>query len=81
MLLVCVTEALKEIVVRESGIPLEKVVVIPNGVDIESFDQNGMNPCLRALQWGFVGRLYAWQVGSVIRSHTRPAEGLIYHWS
>jgi len=60
MLLVCVTEALKEIVVRESGIPVEKVVVIPNGVDIESFDPKRHEPkYVCGLYSGFVGRLYA----------------------
>lgn len=60
--LVCVTEALKEIVVRESGIPVEKVVVIPNGVDIESFDPKRHEPkrMFAGFTVGFVGRLYAW---------------------
>lgn len=60
--LVCVTEALKEIVVKESGISPDKVIVIPNGVDTERFHPERHQPkrLFQGLTIGFVGRLYAW---------------------
>lgn len=60
--LVCVSEALKEIVLRESGIPPEKVLVVPNGVDTERFHPEHYEPkrLFTGLTLGFVGRLYPW---------------------
>ena len=60
--LVCVSEALKEIVLRESGIPSEKVIVVPNGVDTERFDPGQQEPkrLFAGFTLGFVGRLYPW---------------------
>lgn len=61
--LVCVSEALKELVVKEAGIGPEKILVVPNGVDTAFFD-----PALHApkrefagFTVGFVGTLLAWQ--------------------
>lgn len=62
--LVCVSEVLKEILVQEIGIPSKKIVVIPNGVDVDYFD-----PALyqsnrlfgAAFTVGFVGKLFGWQ--------------------
>ncbi len=61
--LVCVTEALKELVVRELGIPAEKVVVVSNGVDIELFNPEQHKPkrIFPGFTVGFVGALYARQ--------------------
>jgi glycosyltransferase involved in cell wall biosynthesis len=42
--LVCVSETLKEIVVRKAGIPSEKIVVIPNGVDTTVFNPETCEP-------------------------------------
>jgi glycosyltransferase involved in cell wall biosynthesis len=36
--LICVSEALKELIIREGGISPEKILVIPNGVDCVRFD-------------------------------------------
>jgi glycosyltransferase involved in cell wall biosynthesis len=60
--LVCVSEALKEIVLRESGIPSEKVVVVPNAVDTERFHPGRHEPkrLFAGFTLGFVGRLYPW---------------------
>lgn len=60
--LVCVSEALKEIVISESGIPSEKVVVVPNGVDTERFHPGRHEPkrLFTGFTLGFVGRLYPW---------------------
>jgi len=61
--LVCVSKALKEIVIEKTGLDPEKVLVIPNGVDTAFFD-----PALHApkrkfegFTVGFVGSLLAWQ--------------------
>ncbi len=61
--LVCVSETLKELVVRESGVPPEKVVVIPNGVDTDVFDPKQYVPkrLFSDFTVGFVGGLYMWQ--------------------
>jgi glycosyltransferase involved in cell wall biosynthesis len=61
--LVCISEALKEIVVRESGISPEKVLVVPNGVDTHLFDPERHEPrrVFAGFTVGFVGGLAAWQ--------------------
>ncbi|GAB1545065.1 hypothetical protein NUACC21_77410 [Scytonema sp. NUACC21] len=60
--LACVSETLKEILVRDFGINSEKIVLVPNGVDIDF-----INPELHiqkrifsGFTIGFVGSLYAW---------------------
>lgn len=60
--LVCVTEALKDLIVLESGIAPEKVIVVPNGVDTELFNPEQYQPkrMFAGFTVGFVGRLYAW---------------------
>lgn len=61
--LVCVSEALKEIVVRESSISPEKVIVMPNGVDTQFFNPERHTPrrVFDGLTLGFVGSLVTWQ--------------------
>ncbi|MEH1837386.1 MAG: glycosyltransferase family 4 protein [Nostoc sp.] len=60
--LACVSESLKEILVKDFGISSEKIVLIPNGVDIDF-----LNPALHVpkrvflgFTIGFIGSLYAW---------------------
>ncbi|MBW4608382.1 MAG: glycosyltransferase family 4 protein [Hassallia sp. WJT32-NPBG1] len=60
--LACVSETLKEILVRDYGINSEKIVLVPNGVDIDF-----INPEIHLTQRifsgftiGFVGSLYNW---------------------
>jgi glycosyltransferase involved in cell wall biosynthesis len=62
-LLVCVTQALKEIIVREAEISPEKVIVLPNGVDTAVFNSEGRHPkrIFDNFTIGFVGNLYPWQ--------------------
>ncbi|MEW5860886.1 MAG: glycosyltransferase [Cyanobacteriota bacterium] len=62
-ILVCVTEALKEIIVREANIPPDKVIVLPNGVDTSVFNPEHHQPkrVFDNFTIGFVGVLYAWQ--------------------
>jgi glycosyltransferase involved in cell wall biosynthesis len=61
--LVCVSEALKEMLVREADLRPEKVVVIPNGVDTNFFDPDRYSPTrmFEGFTIGFVGNLSAWQ--------------------
>ena len=78
--LVCVTEALKEMVVRESGVLPEKVVVVPNGVDTELFNPERYEPkrLFAGFTVGFVGGLYGWQALDLLllALHDLRAEGM-----
>lgn len=78
--LVCVSETLKELVVRESGVLPEKVVVIPNGVDTDIFDPKQYEPkrLFPGFTVGFVGGLYMWQAVDVLLEsvHALRAEGM-----
>jgi glycosyltransferase involved in cell wall biosynthesis len=61
--LVCVTETLRDALVKETGVPAEKIVVVPNGVDASVFDP-GRHPPHRLFDGvvlGFVGSLIEWQ--------------------
>ncbi|MEM7772329.1 MAG: glycosyltransferase family 4 protein [Cyanobacteria bacterium P01_A01_bin.37] len=60
--LVCVTDALKELIVEAANIPPQKVIVVPNGVDTEQFHPSYHAPerLFPDFTVGFVGRLYAW---------------------
>jgi glycosyltransferase involved in cell wall biosynthesis len=42
--LVCVSDALKEIILKEFDIPPEKIIVVPNGVDASLFDPARHSP-------------------------------------
>lgn len=61
--LVCVSETLKKLVVQESGVLPEKVVVVPNGVDTDLFNPERHEPkrLFAGFTVGFVGGLYNWQ--------------------
>lgn len=61
--LVCVSRALKEIVIRECGVDPKKVVVAPCGVDTAFFDASGHPPrrFFENFTVGYVGLLIAWQ--------------------
>lgn len=78
--LVCVSETLKELVVRESGVPPEKVVVIPNGVDTDVFDPKQYVPkrLFSGFTVGFVGGLYMWQAVDLLLEavHELRTEGI-----
>ena len=60
---VCVSQVLADLVVREAGVDARKVVVMPNGVDVRQFDP-AAHPVKRVFDGptvGFVGHLQAWQ--------------------
>jgi glycosyltransferase involved in cell wall biosynthesis len=60
--LICVTEALKDLVVREAGISPKKILVIPNGVDCIRFDPEAVSPerIFPGPTIGFVSALVRW---------------------
>jgi len=61
--LVCVTEALKRLLVARHGIDAARILVVPNGVDADFFTPEGRRPqrCFPFLTIGYVGKLLAWQ--------------------
>ncbi|MDD3653302.1 MAG: glycosyltransferase family 4 protein [Desulfotomaculaceae bacterium] len=61
--LVCVSQALKEFVIRECGIDAKKIIVAPCGVDTAFFDASLYPPhrIFENFTVGYVGFLIAWQ--------------------
>jgi glycosyltransferase involved in cell wall biosynthesis len=61
-LLVCISHKLRDTLVDLCDVPVEKIVVIPNGVDTEFFDPTRYEPerPFPGFTVGFVGNLYAW---------------------
>jgi len=61
--LVCISDALKDAIVADLGVPAEKIIVRPNGVDAQQFDPARYEPIRYHDEFtvGFVGSLYAWQ--------------------
>jgi glycosyltransferase involved in cell wall biosynthesis len=60
--IVAVSDALKSEIVGRYGIGSSKVLVIPNGVEVERFHHERAVPRLGApITIGFVGALYSWQ--------------------
>jgi glycosyltransferase involved in cell wall biosynthesis len=60
--LICVTDALKELIIEETGISAEKVLVISNGVDCVRFNRENLLP-IRIFSGptiGFVSALIRW---------------------
>lgn len=58
----CVSSTLKEILVQEIGITPEKIVLVPNGVDIQFLDPklHESKRLFPGFTVGFVGSLYSW---------------------
>lgn len=61
--LVCVTNSLRDIMVEHAGIDEKKILVVPNGVDLEKFDPVKYRPIKNYNEFtiGFVGGLFKWQ--------------------
>ena len=61
--LICVSQPLKDLVVRKIGVPEEKILVVPNGVNAALFDPALHEPrrLFDGFTVGFVGSLLAWQ--------------------
>jgi glycosyltransferase involved in cell wall biosynthesis len=62
--LVCVSDALKDIVVREAGVPASKILVVPNAVDCNLFDPEryqALSIPTPEFTVGYVGSLIGWQ--------------------
>jgi len=62
-MLVCISEALADLVVHEMGIPAEKIIVLPNGVDVDHFDLEKARPnrFYEGPTIGFVGSMQVWK--------------------
>ena len=60
--LVCISNNLKQRLIKETGISEEKILVIPNGVNIEYINPDKHPPkrLFSGFTIGFVGSLYAW---------------------
>ncbi|MDF5721137.1 MAG: glycosyltransferase family 4 protein [Rhizonema sp. PD37] len=60
--LACVSETLKEILIRDFNIPSEKIVLVPNAVDTDFIDpkRHQQKRIFTGFTIGFVGSLYAW---------------------
>lgn len=60
--IVAVTEELRKALTDVHGVPPEKIVVIPNGVDTDRFSRvPPTSPHEGSLRVGFIGALYSWQ--------------------
>ena len=61
--LICVSQPLKELVVRKTRVDENKILVVPNGVDAAFFDPALHEPSrlFGGFTVGFVGSLLAWQ--------------------
>lgn len=61
--LVCISDAVKEIALREAEISPEKIVVMPNGVDTTFFDPERCESSrlFPGFTVGFVGTFFPWQ--------------------
>ncbi len=61
--LVCISQALADLIARDANIPTEKIVVLPNGVDVKRLDPDQIQPkrFFEHPTIGFVGQLAIWQ--------------------
>lgn len=59
--LVCVSEALRNLIVGETGIPAGKTLVLPNGVDTAFFTPSPHEHPRPTFTIGFVGSVVPWQ--------------------
>lgn len=61
--LICVSPALRDLIIEECGVDPEKIMVVPNAVELERFDPslNGGERYFDELTLGFVGGLIGWQ--------------------
>jgi glycosyltransferase involved in cell wall biosynthesis len=78
--LVCISEAVKEIALREANVRPEKIVVMPNGVDTAFFDPGRCDPkrLFTNFTVGFVGTFFPWQALDLVLEAVKDvrAEGL-----
>lgn len=79
-ILVCISEAVKEIALREAKVQPEKIVVMPNGVDTVFFNPERCIPkrFFPNFTIGFVGTFFPWQALDLLLEATGElrAEGL-----
>ena len=79
-ILVCVSDTLKNILVREAGVSPEKIIVIPNGADTAFFTPENYAPkkLFDNFTIGYVGSLITWQGLDLLISaiHELKADGI-----
>jgi glycosyltransferase involved in cell wall biosynthesis len=78
--LVTVSQALQDQIVASMGVPRDKIVVVPNGVDVDRFDPARVTP--RNLGSGFrivfAGSLAPWQgLDTLVRAIAEVPEGVV----
>ena len=65
---ICVSTAIKEYIQTHYGVPEEKIVVIPRGVDLEFFDPQRLDEAFMAdfrAEYGLAGRFVVTSVGRI----------------
>ena len=79
----CVSATLKEILVEEIGIDPQKIVLLPNGVDIEFLNPQLHRPkrVFPEFTIGFVGSLYSWAGLGLLLEVMSELETAGYHLS
>jgi len=81
--LVCISQALAGLICQEIGVPAEKIVVLPNGVDVHHLNPEGTRPkrLFEGPTIGFVGSLQAWQRLDLLLEALAALreEGILYH--
>ncbi|MEZ5823342.1 MAG: glycosyltransferase [Geminicoccaceae bacterium] len=70
--LICVSPALRDLIVGECGVDPAKIMIVPNAVELERFDpllnraENGCERYFDELTLGFIGGLIGWQALDVL---------------
>lgn len=61
--LVCISRALAQLLIKETGVDPRKIIVVPNGVDVAHLSPDGQTPrrYFTDPTLGFVGHLQQWQ--------------------
>lgn len=81
--LVCNSQPLADVIVQRMAIPTEKIVVLPNGVDIVRMDPGKARPTrpFAGPTLGFVGQLEAWQRLDILLDvlNELRQDGIDYH--
>lgn len=81
--LICVSEELKEVIVLNTRVEPEKLLVVPNGVDTDFFNPSLHDPRrqFEGFTVGFAGTLYGWQGIGLLLTATSELrkEGLPIH--
>ncbi len=82
-ILVCTSQDLADLIVRNLNIPIEKIIVVPNGVDVDRLDPDKVQPkrFFEGPTIGFVGQLAPWQRLDILLEAMAELrkEGIVYN--